>query len=88
VGFPELSPVGRFVSAKLTVSLVAELFALNFTVPETFESASADRDTVVVLPLFRIEPLVSVTGITSASAFPVPSVASATMLVVVDAVPE
>ena len=34
-----------------------------------------------------MEPLASATGITSASAFPVPSVASATMLVVLDAVP-
>src|SRR5580698_5184255 len=34
-----------------------------------------------------MEPLVSATGITSASAFPVPSVASATMLVVLDVVP-
>ena len=56
--------------------------------PETFESASADTDTVVTLPLPSwMEPLVSATGITSASAFPVPSVASATMLVVLDAVP-
>ena len=85
MGFPELSPVGRFVSAKLTG--VAELVALNFTVPETFESASADTDTVVTVPFGWMEPLASVTGITSASAFPVPSVASATMLVVLDAVP-
>src|ERR1700721_3881156 len=35
-----------------------------------------------------MEPLVSATGITSASASPVPSVASATMLVVLDVVPE
>ncbi len=50
-GFPELSPVGRFVSAKLTVLVFTELVAVNFTVPETFESASADRDTVVTVPL-------------------------------------
>ena len=57
--------------------------------PETFESASADRDTVTTVPFVWMESVPSVTGITSASAFPVPSVASATMLVgLLDAVPE
>ena len=48
MGFPELSPVGRFDSAKLMVSPLSELAALNSTSPETFESVRPDKETSVV----------------------------------------
>ncbi len=63
--------------------LLTELVAVNFTVPEMFESASADRLAVMtplVGPLSWIEPAVSVMGIDSASALPAVSVASTTTL--------
>src|SRR5579863_7644038 len=46
-GLPEVSPAGRFDSAKVMGSPLSELVALNRTSPETFESASPDSDTSV-----------------------------------------
>jgi hypothetical protein len=63
----------------LTVSLLFELAALNFTVPATFESARPDRETLTTVPPTWMELLVSAMGISSAWAFPVLSVASATI---------
>ena len=61
--------------------LLAELVALNFTVPDVFVSASADKvPSTAVTPLVWIEPSAIVTGIWSASAFPALSVASTTIV--------
>ena len=73
--------------------LPSELVALNFTVPAMFAPASADKVTPTMevgFPLTWIEPAVIVTGISSASAFPALSVATATISggLAIAAVPE
>ncbi len=78
--FPELSPVGRFDSPKVTESPFSVLVTLKSTLPETFSSFRPDKDTIVIAgPWVVIAFCSREMGISSASAFPLESVASTTM---------